>query len=150
MGIAVSRRGLFRIGVAGTLSFFAGCGMIMHPERRNQPTGGGIDWTVFALDTVGLLLFFFPGVIAFAVDFTTGAIYLPVTNYGDNKLPAEGKKLVEVRVPKEELTPERIQQVASQHVGHNVRLAIGEFVTSPLKKIDDFWTTREKLANEPA
>jgi hypothetical protein len=148
MGNVVSRRGLFRIGAAGALSLLAGCGMIMHPERRNQPTGGGIDWTVFALDTVGLLLFFFPGVIAFAVDFTTGAIYLPVTNYGDAKTPAKEQQLVEVHVPKEELTPERIQQVASHHVGHNVRLAIGEFVTSPLKKIDDFWTTREKLATE--
>src|SRR5690349_15356530 len=112
MGIAVSRRGLFRIGTAAVLSLFAGCGMIMHPERRNQPSGGGIDWTVFALDTVGLLLFFFPGVIAFAVDFTTGAIYLPAPNYGDTKQPAKGQQLVEVRVPKEELTPERIEQVA--------------------------------------
>jgi len=32
---------------------------------------------VVALDAIGLLFFFVPGVIAFAVDFVTGAIYLP-------------------------------------------------------------------------
>ena len=48
----------------------------MHPERKGQRPGK-LDWTVVGLNAVGLLLFFVPGVIAFAVDFATGAIYLP-------------------------------------------------------------------------
>lgn len=49
----------------------------MYPERRHQPRSHQIDWKVAALDGLGLLLFFVPGVIAFVVDFYTGAIYLP-------------------------------------------------------------------------
>nr|WP_269783542.1 hypothetical protein [Marinibactrum halimedae] len=52
------------------------CGTILHPERRGQ-SGGQLDPAIVVLDAVGLLMFFVPGVVAFAVDFTTGAIYLP-------------------------------------------------------------------------
>lgn len=53
-----------------------GCGTLMYPERRGQ-TQGQVDPGVAVLDALGLLLFIIPGVVAFAVDFTTGAIYLP-------------------------------------------------------------------------
>ena len=49
----------------------------MYPERRRMPHSNQIDWRVAAFDGLGLLLFFVPGVIAFVVDFYTGAIYLP-------------------------------------------------------------------------
>jgi hypothetical protein len=54
----------------------AGCGTILYPERRGQKAGR-VDAGVAILDGLGLLVFIIPGVIAFAVDFTTGAIYLP-------------------------------------------------------------------------
>lgn len=53
-----------------------GCGTILYPERRGQK-GGRIDAGVAVLDGVGLLLFILPGIIAFAIDFGNGAIYLP-------------------------------------------------------------------------
>jgi hypothetical protein len=53
-----------------------GCGTILYPERRSQPAGK-LDTDIVLLDGVGLLFFLIPGVIAFAVDFATGAIYLP-------------------------------------------------------------------------
>ena len=87
MESGLSRRDFIHIGAAGSLSLVAGCGMIMHPERRGQPPGGGLDWSVVALDGLGLLLFFLPGVIAFAVDFSTGAIYLPPEGYGASGRP---------------------------------------------------------------
>lgn len=52
------------------------CGTILYPERKGQKAGQ-IDVAVAALDAVGLLFFIIPGVIAFAVDFNNGAIYLP-------------------------------------------------------------------------
>jgi hypothetical protein len=61
---------------AGACSF-SGCGTLMHAERIGQPSSHNIDWKIAALDGLGLLLFFIPGVIAFVVDFSTGAIYLP-------------------------------------------------------------------------
>src|SRR5687767_12449428 len=56
----------------------AGCGTILHTERCGQPHSRDLDWTIVALDGLGLLLFFVPGVVAFVVDFCTGAIYLPL------------------------------------------------------------------------
>lgn len=51
------------------------CGVILHPERKGQ-RAGRLDPAIVVLDAVGLLLFFVPGVVAFAVDFATGTIYL--------------------------------------------------------------------------
>jgi hypothetical protein len=65
-----------RQGVAVLLIAATGCGTILYPERRGQ-RAGELDPGVVLLDAVGLLVFFVPGVIAFAVDFSTGAIYLP-------------------------------------------------------------------------
>jgi hypothetical protein len=83
--------------VAGTL-FLAGtisCGTLMYPERRGQH-GGRIDPAVAMLDGVGLLVFIFPGLIAYAIDFSTGAIYLPGTresgsDAGIRKVQAESR-----------------------------------------------------------
>lgn len=53
-----------------------GCGFILHPERKGH-MGGEVDPTIAILDGIGLLLFLIPGIVAFAVDFSTGTIYLP-------------------------------------------------------------------------
>ncbi|MGO2353445.1 MAG: hypothetical protein ACTH58_01775 [Marinomonas foliarum] len=65
-------------GVAAALlvTQVTACGTLLYPERRGQ-TNGQIDIGVAALDAIGLLFFFVPGVVAFGVDFVTGAIYLP-------------------------------------------------------------------------
>lgn len=52
------------------------CGTLLHPERKGQ-TGGRIDPAIAIMDGIGLLFFVIPGLAAFAVDFYTGAIYLP-------------------------------------------------------------------------
>ena len=156
MKLNLTRRRFIRLTAASSLALLTGCGMIIHPERRGQPPGGGLDWSVVALDGLGLLLFFLPGVIAFAVDFTTGAIYLPPPGYGTagrpanaqlakNNPPATSAQFVEVRVPKNELSPQRLERVASTHTGCEVRLTPGTYTTAPLTKLADFWTTCEKL-----
>ncbi len=53
-----------------------GCGTILHPERKGQ-RDGDIDVGIAVLDGIGLLFFIIPGVIAYAVDFSNGTIYLP-------------------------------------------------------------------------
>ena len=52
------------------------CGVILYPERQGQKSGR-IDVAVAVLDGVGLLLWVVPGLVAFAVDFHQGTIYLP-------------------------------------------------------------------------
>ena len=70
------RRGLAFFIATGFILQTAGCGTLLYPERRGQAPGK-YDTDVVLLDAAGLLIGIVPGVIAFAVDFTTGAIYLP-------------------------------------------------------------------------
>ena len=65
---------------------FVACGTILYPERKGQ-MNGRIDPSVALLDAVGLLFFLIPGIIAFAVDFSNGTIYLP--GGGRSQLSAE-------------------------------------------------------------
>lgn len=58
----------------------AACGTIFYPERRGQ-ISGELDSGLVVLNSLGFLLYIVPGVIAFAVDFATGAIYLPEGEY---------------------------------------------------------------------
>ncbi len=54
----------------------AACGTVFYPERRGQ-ISGEIDPGVAILNGIGLLFYVIPGLVAFAVDFATGAIYFP-------------------------------------------------------------------------
>jgi len=54
----------------------ASCGTLLYPERQGQK-GGKIDPSLAIMNGIGLLLFIIPGLVAFGVDFHTGAIYLP-------------------------------------------------------------------------
>ena len=62
------------------LAQLAACGTLFYPERRGQ-LNGQIDPAVAALNAVGILFYVVPGLIAFAIDFVTGAIYLPEGRY---------------------------------------------------------------------
>ena len=152
----LSRRSLLLSAASTAVAMMsAGCGTVLHPERRGQPAGD-LDWKIVALNSLGLLLFFVPGVIAFAVDFNNGTIYLPPGQYGstenggrpDRETPQTSRpaELVEVRVPPEKLTREQIETVVSGHTGQPVELAPGRFTTSELPSIDGFWTAHDSLA----
>lgn len=156
------RRRDFLIGAAGVCGT-VGCGSVLHPERCGQPHSRDIDWSIVALDGLGLLLFFVPGVVAFVVDFATGAIYLPADcchgphfpshtpgyppppdfQPAYDVLPAPSpnpqaslrydlKRLV---VPREELTPQRIEQVVASHTGSPISLCREENRVSTLPKL---------------
>lgn len=62
--------------VAALLTQMTACGSIFYPDRRGQ-IDGHLDPVIVALDAIGLLFYIIPGLIAFGVDFTTGAIYFP-------------------------------------------------------------------------
>jgi hypothetical protein len=61
---------------AATLWLCVGCGTILYPERRGQRTAAHVDVGVAVMDGLWCLLII-PGIVAFAVDFSNGAIYLP-------------------------------------------------------------------------
>ena len=62
---------------AAAASLLSSCGTIIYPDRVHQKERGNLDPAVVILDAVGLFFFIIPGIVAFAVDFGTGAIYLP-------------------------------------------------------------------------
>lgn len=97
----------------------AACGMVLYPERKGQK-GGRIDPGVAILDGIGLLFFIIPGVIAFAVDFGTGAIYLPGTRTAD---AGQTGGMDVVRVDPAMLDEAYIEAVVSNHAGTPVDIA---------------------------
>jgi hypothetical protein len=105
------------IGVVLVLQL--GCGTIFYPERRNQ-VAGKLDTDIVLLDGVGLLFFLIPGVIAFAIDFATGAIYLPA-----GKSSRVGDLFGEVRtVPFDpaQTSPQGISDLIGQETGLEISL----------------------------
>jgi hypothetical protein len=64
----------------------------MYPERKGQK-GGRIDVGIAVLDGIGLLAYLVPGIIAYALDFNNGTIYLPATAQGSLVLQDIKKKL---------------------------------------------------------
>ncbi|MCQ4257089.1 polyribonucleotide nucleotidyltransferase [Stutzerimonas stutzeri] len=56
------------------------CGTLFYPDRRGQ-IDGKIDPAIAIANAVGLLFYVIPGLIAFGIDFATGAIYLPEGSY---------------------------------------------------------------------
>jgi hypothetical protein len=110
------------------------CGTILYPERRGQ-TEGKIDVGVALLDGLGLLLFVVPGVVAFVVDFSTGAIYLPP---GSARLDYDKIQNMEVtKIDREDLTQNEIQSLIAHKTGHTVDL------TSSKVKVAHFSNTQE-------
>lgn len=120
--------------MASLILSLTSCGTLIHPERRGQPAGR-LDPAIVVLDAVGLLLFFVPGVVAFAVDFTTGAIYLPPESAA--ALPLDSAELRTVRMSPAELTPQKIESIIQQETGKNIRLQPGSYRAIPLRRIQD-------------
>ena len=73
------RRALTGLVLGVSITALVGCGTVFHPERKGQMSGR-IDPVVAIANGVGLLFFIVPGVIAYAVDFSNGTIYLPGTH----------------------------------------------------------------------
>jgi hypothetical protein len=174
----------FVLAAGGAACSTAGCGAFIHPERCGQLHSSQIDWKIVALDGLGLLLFFVPGIIAFIVDFWTGAIYLPIyeayPGYGACELPPVSPALPppppysavyrpviagpqaalpcaatrpetglkRLAIPREQLLPERIEQIVSQHLGRPVSLN-DRTRPSELASLDQFDEQANRHRSDP-
>jgi hypothetical protein len=77
----VTRRIALVLAVAVAIES-ASCGTVIHPERIGRSHSGALDPSIVVLDGLGVLVFLIPGVVAFIVDFSTGAIWLPDQHFG--------------------------------------------------------------------
>jgi hypothetical protein len=142
-----ARRRWLKLATGLILASATGCGTVLHPERRGQPAGR-IDWAVFALDAVGLIFFFIPGVVAFAVDFATGAIYLPADPYVTG-VPLT-KNLRRVDAPHARPSVAEVEAIVSQQVGQTVELSPRSCFAEKLERLEDFALFHERLAKPRA
>lgn len=95
------------------------CGTLLYPERRGQKTGR-LDAGVVILDAIGLLFFLIPGLIAFGVDFSTGAIYLPEKS-SSNQPPENGMRVV--RFDPKTTTPAMLEAIIRKETGKDFRFS---------------------------
>jgi hypothetical protein len=124
------------------------CGTLLYPERRGQYRGGPLDPAVVILDALGLLFFVIPGVVAFAIDFSNGTIYLPPAGYSSvshKSLRRSG--LVPEKLAQQDMTREKIEQVVSDRVGQSVTLEPGRFHAEELDTLDEFDERVERTNN---
>ena len=106
-GLHTHRKALVIVIVAALLVQLSACGTLMYPERKGQ-SGGKIDIGVALLDGAGLLLFLIPGIIAYAVDFSNGTIYLP-SGKSSSISDDAGIKVVQV-------SPEKLDQTTIESI----------------------------------
>jgi hypothetical protein len=104
----------------------ASCGTLLYPERRDQKPGQ-IDVAVVLLDAIGLFFFIIPGVIAFAVDFSTGAIYLPSSGKHSRKEASAQNGVHKdalriVKVDPKRLNGDTITRIVGEQTGYPIRL----------------------------
>ncbi len=100
----------------------ASCGTLLYPERRHSdiqvdPKGRRIDPAVAALDAVCLVFFIIPGIVAFAVDFATGAIYLQKEKEQSNTTMWEQQEKVVVHMIPNEMAKATLERIISREAG---------------------------------
>jgi len=102
---------------------FMSCGLILHPERNGQKKTERLDTAIVVLDGIGLFFFVVPGLVAFAVDFLSGTIYLPSGNSKKSSIEPNLKNVVGIKVEKEGLTKKNIEFIIKAYTGKSVNLS---------------------------
>ncbi|WP_200626257.1 polyribonucleotide nucleotidyltransferase [Pseudomonas sp. LAM2023] len=99
------------------LAQLTACGTILYPERRGQ-IGGKIDPVVAAMDAIGILFYVIPGLIAFGIDFATGAIYYS----GGRSAQVDPVKLREAVSPDGKVDNLKLQAILESELGQRLPL----------------------------
>lgn len=95
----------------------AACGTLFYPDRRGQ-IEGKIDPVVAALNAIGILFFVIPGLIAFGIDFATGAIYLP----GGQTAQVDPQELQQLVDAEGNVDPAKLKALIDIQTGHSLPL----------------------------
>jgi hypothetical protein len=110
-----------------------GCGTLMYPERRGQ-RGDRVDAGIVVLDALGLLFGIIPGVIAFAVDFGNGTIYLPErTRVGF----LDFKNIKEVKFDPKHTSLAGVERIIKDRTGCEVKFDQDNIKLSKLRSLKD-------------
>ncbi|MDD1962668.1 MAG: polyribonucleotide nucleotidyltransferase [Pseudomonas capeferrum] len=99
------------------LTQLTACGTLFYPDRRGQ-IDGKIDPVVAAMDAIGILFYVIPGLIAFGIDFATGAIYYP----GGRTAQVAPEKLREAVSPDGKVDNLKLQAILESELGQRLPL----------------------------
>ena len=110
----------------------ASCGTLLYPERRGHKVGS-LDAGVVILDALGLLFGLIPGIIAFAVDFGTGCIYLPASQ--SSRL--QGGKYRIVKFDPAHSSKESVEALISRETGREFHFNDPKIKYKEIKNQDD-------------
>lgn len=149
------KRGLAASCLLTMVMNLTACGYFLYPERKGQ-TGGRVDPVVVILDGAALLFGILPGIVAFAVDFTNGTIYLPaggssaidrhVSSADDHQLndSGEGKALGKTVLDQNgqawiELPLEAVESAASADDLAQVGAALRQYTGQSANLADIVW-----------
>lgn len=129
----ITKNHITKVFLVALLSFqVASCGTILYPERRNQ-AAGRIDVGVALMDGAWLLVGLLPGIIAFAVDFTTGAIYVPGSKSGQ----LDYDHIRTVRFDPATTTREQIEEIICKETDHDIKFSDGRIKYSRVKASEE-------------
>ena len=92
------------------------CGTLFFPDRRGQ-IEGRLDPAIVAANAVGLLFYIIPGLIAFGIDFATGAIYFP-----EGKYSVAPEKLQETMGTDGQVDRRKLKALLEQELGRSLPL----------------------------
>lgn len=107
-------RGTAAMLLVATTIQLSGCGTLLYPERRGQ-SSGQIDPAVAILNGVGVIVFIIPGLIAFAIDFATGAIYLPSAKKSKTTTLSDELRIINVNAAR--LSAQEIDAIVERETG---------------------------------
>ncbi len=103
--------------IAVLLTQITACGTLFWPDRRGQ-IEGKIDPLVAGLDAIGILFYVIPGLIAFGVDFATGAIY----QEGGKTAQVAPEKLQQAIGADGKIDRSKLQAILQTELGRNLPL----------------------------
>jgi len=146
------RKIIGRICGMAALPLLSSCGTIIYPARVNQQEHGGLDPVVVIFDGAGLFLFLVPGIIAFVVDFGTGAIYYPAGNIYDDPETTIFDEWRDATSTTGKLDAQSIERFIAEQTLHSIKLDGQSVLVQELGTLDQFHTacrdaaTRQMLA----
>ncbi|GAV21318.1 hypothetical protein MMIC_P2301 [Mariprofundus micogutta] len=129
-----------RLIISALIVNLTACGTIFHSERMGQRHSGEMDIKIAVADGIGLLFFIVPGIIAFAVDFHYGTIYLP-SRYGKNDTD---KSFRLVKADKE-ITHDYLEALLTKELGLHVDLDADSTLTSENGSLNDIRLFNSKV-----
>jgi hypothetical protein len=128
-----------------SLPLLSSCGTFIYPERVNQKGHGNLDPAVVILDGIGLIFFIIPGLIAFAVDFGTHAIYFPEGKDENDKERTIFDHWKDDASEDTAINQHTLEKFIAWKTGHRIQFQQEQVLVKELESLDQFHVVYQEL-----